>query len=356
MKKIVAAVAAGLMLASAAFADVSFSYTGSAILGDVAKGFTKATRNDCLSLGLSNEVAGVVTDFDLNGGDKMELDQFYCWLTYALPVGSLQITSGKWYSRYVNRVKNLAGDLDAEFYEMAKPGVINGVIGKDSDNLTETKMASVLAWTLNDLPGSLMIKAGIVDSAYYTPSDPEETVMRAGFVGEVCYRQDDLVAINFAVKNLKIAEKSFAVFVSPLMIDGLNSMVGFTYACNDDDGEYGIDLRAKYGISEKTSITGMFNYSASKLLGTEEVKSMWNMLSLGYTAGDNIRYVATINNVVEDFDAPAGSGIVAFTPSCEIKASESCNVTCGFDMRWTGVKPFSSSATVRVPIYVSFSL
>ena len=128
MKKIVAAAAAGLMLAGAAFADVSFSYTGKAIMGDTTKSFTKATRNDCLALTLSNDVAGVKCDWDLNGGDKMELDEFYAWMDFALPVGALEITSGKWNGRNVNRVKTEAGDLGQPINPMSCEGQVHGSI------------------------------------------------------------------------------------------------------------------------------------------------------------------------------------------------------------------------------------
>ena len=74
MKKIVAAAVAGLVLAGAAFADVSFSWTGSAILSDNTKSFTTATRNDCIALELSNEIAGVRCDWDFSG-NAMDLSK-----------------------------------------------------------------------------------------------------------------------------------------------------------------------------------------------------------------------------------------------------------------------------------------
>ena len=467
MKKIVAAAAAGLMLAGAAFADVSFSYTGKAIMGDTTKSFTKATRNDCLALTLSNDVAGVKCDWDLNGGDKMELDEFYAWMDFALPVGALEITSGKWNGRNVNRVKTEAGDLDKAYYEVYKPGIaIGGAQFVDGANLTDGKYATVLAYTLSDvLPGKLMFKAGIVDTTAaavaqvradtkesmtdgtvrsnaeakalaetlgfedkegsddtaekpslikaleagnidaektyyygnskkgdkkvtgqkildavdskvnaltaikkkgvltsirdyaYNPSG--DVAFNAGFVGEVSYAQDDLIKATLSIKSMHEDNYTFGLYVSPLMVPGLDSMVGFTYLTTKDVVDaFGIDARAKYAITEKTSVTGMLNYSSASFDGSDEDKSaLWTMLSLGYKAGENIRYVATVNNQVRDMDAKAGTACkLSLSPACMIQASEKCNVTVAFDMSWDNVKPFAGTGTVTLPIYVSFSL
>lgn len=377
MKKIVAAAAAGLMLAGAAFADVSFSYTGKAIMGDTTKSFTKATRNDCLALTLSNDVAGVKCDWDLNGGDKMELDEFYAWMDFALPVGALEITSGKWNGRNVNRVKTEAGDLDGAYYEVYKPGIaIGGVQFVDGANLTDGKYATVLAYTLSDvLPGKLMFKAGIVriiapgtdgknegkdnnNNVFYHPTDKTDVRSHSSFAYEVSYAQDDLIKATVAIKNYSFTTTSYGVYVSPLMVPGLDSMVGFTYATVGDDAAMGIDARAKYAITEKTSVTGMINYSTTMLDNSDaDVSSLWTMLSVGYKAGDNIRYVATVNNQVKDMDATAGKACkLSLSPACMIQASEKCNVTVGFDMSWDNVKPFAGTGTVTLPIYVSFSL
>lgn len=369
MKKIVAAAAAGLMLAGAAFADVSFSYTGKAIMGDTTKSFKKATRNDCLALTLSNDVAGVKCDWDLNGGDKMELDEFYAWMDFALPVGALEITSGKWNGRNVNRVKTEAGDLDDAYYEVYKPGIaIGGAQIVDGANLTDGKYATVLAYTLSDvLPGKLMFKAGIVrvgngkdtkDNVYYNPADKTDVRSHSSFAYEVSYAQDDLIKATVAIKNYSFTTTTYGVYVSPLMVPGLDSMVGFTYATVGDDAAMGIDARAKYAITEKTSVTGMLNYSTTMCENSDaDTSALWTMLSVGYKAGDNIRYVATVNNQVKDMDATAGKACkLSLSPACMIQASEKCNVTVGFDMSWDNVKPFAGTGTVTLPIYVSFSL
>ena len=367
MKKILSTMLVGALIAGVAFADISFDYTGSAILSDTTKSFTTATRNDCLSLELSNDVAGVVCDWDLSG-NKMELDAFYAWMTFGLPVGNLQITSGKWNSRFVNRVNSYAGDLDGDYYESFKPGIqYGGDQVVDGSNLTDGNYSTVLAYTLPDaLPGVLMFKAGIVrvgtgkDSAtnlYYTPSDSTDLKFHSSFVYEVSYAQEDTVRLNLAIKNTAIDTTSYGFYVSPLMIANLDSMVGVTYLADGDDSAFGLDLRASYAVTEKTSLTGMVNYTTVTPDVGDGDSALWTMASVGYKAGENIRYVFTLNNTVNSFTAPiATDSVFAISPACEVQASEKCNVTVGFDMRWENVKPFCGTATVTLPIYVSFSL
>lgn len=391
MKKIVAAVAAGLILAGAAFADVSFSWKRTNIVGGTSKKFDSVKRSDCLGLELSNDIAGVVFDWDIEdevlvykkGTDlkdkldgtklkdeikikttnKLALDSYYGWMTFGLPVGNLQVTSGKWSGRYADRVKTDAGDLDADYYEAYKLGVINGVGAADSDNLTEGNMATVLAYTLADsLPGTLLVKAGIVNFGdEYGKFDSQ-----SGFVAEVGYRQEGLFNVNVAVKSPIDKATVFSAFVSPLMVENLRATVGFTMGNYDGDSEFAIDARARYAVTEKTAVTGMFNYSSiSKELGRsasdkhadDDLNKMWTMLSVNHVAGDNIRFLATLQNTVKDFVKSGDEKyLTAFTPACEITVSEKAVVTAAFDMRWDGKTPYAGLGDVSLPIYVTLSL
>ena len=360
MKKIVAAVAAGLILAGAAFADVSFSWKRTNIVGGTSKAFDKVTRSDCLGLELSNDIAGVVFDWDIEENSaatsKLTLDSYYGWMTFGLPVGNLQVTSGKWSGRYADRVKSDAGDLDSKYYEAYKLGVIDGVLSADADNLTEGKMATVLAYTLADtLPGTLLVKAGIVNfGADYGKFDS-----KSGFVAEVGYRQEGLFNVNLALKTPADKKTVFSAFVSPLMVENLRATVGFTMGNNDGDSEFAFDARARYAVTEKTAVTGMFNYSSiSKELGgtSDDVNKMWTMVSVNHVAGDNIRFLATLQNTVRDFDAEKGNTLTAFTPACEITVSEKAVVTAAFDMRWDNKTPYAGLGDVSLPIYVTLSL
>lgn len=374
MKKIVAAAAAGLILAGTAFADVSFSWKRTNIVGGNSKAFDSVERSDCLSLELSNDIAGVVFDWDINENaskatSKLELDSYYGWMTFGLPVGNLQVTSGKWNGRYSDRIKSDAGDLDGKYYEAYKLGVINGLGASDSDNLTEGKMATVLAYTLADtLPGTLMAKFGLVDCDIDVDGDGKSDITNygkfdseSGFVAEVGYRQEGLINVDVAIKNPCDKATIISAFVSPLMVENLRATVGFTMGNYDGDKEFGVDARARYAITEKTAVTGMFNYSsiAKELKASksgDDLNAMWTMVSVNHVAGDNIRFLATLQNTVRDFDAKKGNTLTAFTPACEITVSEKAVVTAAFDMRWDGKTPYAGIGDVSLPIYVTLSL
>ncbi|WP_273444402.1 hypothetical protein [Treponema berlinense] len=358
MKKIVAAAAAGLILAGAAFADVSFSWKRTNIVGGTSKALDSVTRSDCLGLELSNDIAGVVFDWDIEEGSsdtsKLALDSYYGWMAFGLPVGNLQVTSGKWNGRYSDRVKSDAGDLDGKYYEAYKLGVIEGRIASDSDNLTQGAMSTVIAYTLADtLPGTLLVKAGIVKSDYGKYDS------QSGFVAELGYRQEGLINVDVAIKNPSDKVTTIGAFVSPLMVENLRATVGFTMGNNDGDKEFAFDARARYAITEKTAVTGMFNYSSisKELTGTsDDVNKMWTMISVNHVAGDNIRFLATLQNTVRDFDADNGNNLTAFTPACEIQISEKALFTAAFDMRWDNKTPYAGVGDVSLPIYVTLSL
>lgn len=364
MKKIVAVAAAGLTLAGAAFADVSFSWTRTNIVGGTSKAFDSVERTDCLGLELSNDIAGVVFDWDINDEgttSSLALDSYYGWMTFGLPVGNLQVTSGKWASRYADRVKADAGDLDSKYYEANKMGVINGSLGKDSNNLTESNMATVLAYTLADkLPGTLLVKGGIVNFG----SEYGKFDSMSGFVAEAAYRQEGLINVNVAWKS-KIDETfSLAAFVSPLMVENLKATAGFTFAKSDIDGadgkEFGVDLRARYAVTDKTAVTGMFNYSKTEFTkgsDGEDLAAMWFMASVNHVAGDNISFKATVNHQINDLSAKQGTKVeTALTPACVIDITEKASLTAAFDMRWTNKTPYAGVGDVSLPIYVTIGL
>lgn len=371
MKKIVAVAAAGLTLAGAAFADVSFSWTRTNIVGGNSKAFSSVERTDCLGLELSNDIAGVVFDWDINEGTSgksaLALDSYYGWMTFGLPVGNLQVTSGKWTSRYADRVKADAGDLDSQYYEANKMGVINGTYGKDSDNLTKGSMSTVLAYTLADkLPGTLLVKGGIVDlgktGKAYNKYGKFDSV--SGFVAEGAYRQEGLINVNVAWRSFTDETFSLAAFVSPLMVENLKATAGFTFAKSDiedaDGKEFGVDLRARYAFTEKTAVTGMFNYSKTeftKNVNGDDLESMWFMASVNHVAGDNISFKATVNHQINDLAAKQGSDVeTALTPACVIDITEKASLTAAFDMRWTNKTPYAGVGGVSLPIYVTIGL
>ncbi len=415
MKKILSTMLVGALIAGIAFAEVSFNYKGTAIVGNASKFLGDQTvtkgnkgkdstttdkagkgailRKDAFTLGAKNDFSGAEIEFDIVGDgnsagySKFVLDHFYAYLTFGLPVGNLQITSGKWDARWVERVKVDGGELDARFYEAYKPGVMEGKIAADIDNLTGSgNMSTVLAYTLNDvLPGSLMFKFGLVGlqnkpfgdgTTIYNEGKNDSTDIRAGFVGQIAYRMDDLFKFNVDFKTLKQNAYAFGIFLSPLMVEKLSATVGFSmglYRPGDkiadtaryDRTEWGVDLRLRYAITEKVAITTMHNISGLKVTPNSknttdkevDTMAMWNMISASLVAGDNIRFLATIANKNTDWKASnPDANTFSITPACEISINEKAKFTAAFDIRWAGVTPYAGLGDITLPMYFKFSL
>lgn len=382
MKKIIAAAAVATMLAGAAFADISFSYTGKNYFS--AKGgnleYIGANRTDCLAVGLSNDKAGARVDFDVEGA-KLVQDEYYAWMNFGLPAGTLQVTAGKWNSRYIDRVKTDAGDLDNEDFEMFKPGVVNPVytsFGTDSDNLTDGKISTVLAYTLADtLPGTLMVKLGAVTTAEwdsYKDYAGRKTGWKSGFVSEVAYLIKDVVNVNLAVKNsVEKKNASVALFVSPLMNEKLQATAGITFATqnvgeiNDFDGkEFAIDLRARYAITDALSVTTMHNishwyYYNDTYNVDDNYNGMWNQLAVAFKCAENLTVKATYQQYIKDLslkrDCKDNGYIdeIYFSPALEIKATEKATVTVATRFQWDTVGNNNENFGFVVPVIFSYN-
>ena len=353
MKKIVSAVSLATLLVGAAFAaDISFSYTGANYF--VSNGdniaYDNASRWDCMSFGLSNDYAGAVVDFDIDAS-ALTLDKYYGWMKFAQI--NTTFTAGVFAKRYVNRVVADAGDLDDEDFELKKPGVINGTVAADSDNLTIKKLAMFAEYVSTELlPGEFTAKFGLVNSDWdsFTKTDSDGTYTRKnyyGFAGEVGLKQEDSFSVNLAVRSLKAHNYSFGLFFSPLMIEKLQATAGFslglegnsTYAAEGDTGvEYGADLRLRYEFSDKLSFTTMHNIS-SYLAGLDATDAegkkwadnkmaIWNMFNVTYAFLDNMKFGLTLNHIMNDSEAsyPEASKVIV-SPSLAIAATEKANVT-----------------------------
>lgn len=346
MKKILGAVLAAGLLASAATADIGFSYKGSNYFtpsgGNI--GYNHGLRKDCMSVTFTNAAGGVVVDFDVKESALVE-DEYYGWLNFGLPVGSLQVTAGVWNGRYANRIRADQGDLDGDDFELYKPGVINGTAGKDSDNLTGGNIGVVAAWTLADkLPGVLIAKLGLMKSTWNpdAKSSDGDVVVNAGFTGEVAYRMDGLVNVNFAVRSLTKNSYSFGLWASPLMVDKLQMTVGATVATTkpydkdaaewgDGKTEWGVDLRARFKVTDSFSLTTMNNISSGTAEDGENELMLWDMLNATFAIADNLTTALTLQSVCKGFDSDHEANCNGFditvSPSLAIKATERAAVT-----------------------------
>ena len=386
MKKIVAAAAAALLLAGAAFAaDISFSYTGSNYFKSSGGNLSYNNRTDCMSITLSSATSGVCLDFDTTDGKSFAQDSYYGWLNFGIPTGNLEITAGVWNSRYVNRVNTDAGDLEGKDFEAYKPGVINGTIGNDSDNLTEGKIAMVAAYTNDDLlPGKLMVKLGLAkstwnpdaSSATSTTGNKEpvdgDLSLASGFVGEIAYNAADLLNVNLAVKSYVKNNYSFALFVSPLNINKVDLTVGGTFAIvkpwnstakdwGNDGSEWGIDLRGRYKLSDTLSVTTMHNLSSGyDSIADTNTMILWDMLNVNYIMDEQITLGCTLNAEFNNLDSDhvfTGANVTT-SPYVAIKATERVSVTTSMRFAVSELNPKidgHETLDVTVPVIFTFN-
>ena len=176
MKKIVSMLAiAALTLGAVSAADFSVEYVTKGSIytekSTTPQGSTKSTVNSKafldqdgydgdsasdLIMSASGDAGGVLLDIDVDARDKtIKFDQVYGWMNF----GPIQLTTGKWSGRYVNRVKEDAGNWASSDFEKFKPGIVIGTDGTgakarnayDVDNLTAVKgtnqISTALAYT-----------------------------------------------------------------------------------------------------------------------------------------------------------------------------------------------------------------
>lgn len=398
MKKIVGAVLVASMVTGAAMADIGFSYKSSNYFTTAGGNlnYDHAARGDCLSVSLSNQYGGAVLDVDVDGG-KLVQDEYYGWLNFGLPLGQLQVTAGVWNGRLVNRVRADAGELDDADFEKFKPGVVNGISGYDSDNLTEGNIAVVAAWTLNDvLPGTLMAKLGLVNGPWnpdassatttatvaFDDVEDSDVKFNAGFVGEVMYAQDDLAKIVLSYKTYQKGSNTVGLFVSPLMIDKLSLTGGFTYAAYHHydtsakrwlhiRNEWGADLRARYQITDQLSVTTMNNLSRSIRSATkgQHELSLWNMVNATFKLNDTVKTGLTLNFFTDKLTTPGTLSDIqrhidlTISPSVAIQATERLSVTTALRAQWNNLnfahwsrEKWNQLEGITVPVLVKFDL
>ena len=411
MKKIMGAVLAAAMLAgTVTAADISFAYKGSnyfrlksrALTYQAVSTSSKPSTNwrdggenqylraDCIGVGLTTDVAGVYIDYDTDAG-TIVLDEYYGWLNFGLPLGSLQVTTGVWNGRYVNRVIADKYNLDGAEFELHKPGVINGTVGKDSDNLTLGQLGIVGAWTIADaLPGTLMVKLGLVNYSGYvvgkkgngdditiggldyddwSPNTSKFNV-NAGIVSEVAYRQEGAFNANLAVRSFNKNSYSFGAWVSPEVSDVLQLTVGGTVATgkvyngdkwSDRKWEYGIDFRLRMQVTDDLSLTTMNNLSAG--YGNENAEKrgvLWNMLNATYAFADNLKASFTIQSESNLFcpvvNKEKAEWNLIVSPSLIIDASERVRVSTSARAYIPSIKNYAfKNIVLTVPVIFSFN-
>ena len=354
--------------------------------GDLA--FTAKNDFAGFALTLNPQVGADYTGFDV--------DTYYGWLNFS----NVQVTTGKWCSRYVNRLDMHSGNWEGNEFERYKPGVINGRAASDIDNLTsvnkerditkkvdyETRLATAVAYTLHkDEDNALMIKGVLVDndwgstlrtdkdraydSASYSAVNGGDLGFFSGFAGEFAYKTASF-DINVALKSMYRDELAFGAFFrtigeSSSMLFGLSAGLDLSENKNaagdkadHNYREFAFDFRAHFDLTDELCLTTMNNLSVYNKLKAngqkyEEMDSLlWNMVSLGYKASEKVFAQLTAETECKPFtvhangdndgnelDGPFSKGgfKVTVTPGVVYSFNENATLTTGVALEWNDI-------------------
>lgn len=355
MKKIVSVLSVAALTLSAVFAaDVSLKYNmkgslyeetnkkevkaGSETISQERSILNQSGYADAESdivITAKNDFAGFVLDVQPNATGKTafsasKLKEYYAWMNF----GNLQLTTGKWKSRYTNLLDAEQGEWEDDDFMRYPLGVVGGKMAYDIDNLTATvarktdaagnskyfkqvettqKVSTALAYTVRPNDDTYFMIKGIAvdnkwggtgkwDSNRSYADGAYDIQFFSGFAAEAAWHSAAL-DLNFVVKSMVRNEFSFAAFVAPKLGDS-SLLFGFTAGLDltdDKDAndhnyhEFGIDFRAIFKLSDALTLTTMNNLSVMDEAKLKDQKwdentfHLWDMVSLSYKASDKIK-------------------------------------------------------------------
>lgn len=303
--------------------------------GDLA--FTAKNDFAGFALTLNPKVSTAYTDFGV--------DTYYGWLNF----GGLQVTSGKWSSRYVGLLDEHGGNWEGNEYARYKPGVIGGKYAYDIDNLTsvnkakstnvknskafkaydtDQRLSTALAYTIRpNEDTAILIKGVLVENKWGSTlrMDKDRDYGKeygigggdlsffSGFAGEFGFRTAAF-DINFVAKSMKRDELATGIFFRTIgdtsLLFGLSAGLDLAEYKNDEGEktndhnyrEFAFDFRGHFKFSDELCLTTMNNLSvinnakAKKQDYDEMDFHLWNMVSLAYKANEKILAQLTVES------------------------------------------------------------
>ena len=375
MKKIVSVLSVAALTLSAVFAaDISLSYRlGGKLYAEENKkdvdaqgkktakqtresfnleGYGDSNKGD-LAFTAKNDFAGFALTLNVNDAAfaNDNVDTYYGWLNFS----NVQVTSGKWSSRYVNRLDADAGNWEGSEFERYKPGVVGGKIAFDIDDLTKVntgaganltssangyfkerntvnRLSTAVAYTLHkDEDTALMVKGVLVDNEWGSTlrSDKDRTYdsttfakanggdigFFSGFAGEVAYKTAAF-DLNFVAKSLKRDELALGFFFrtigdSSSYLFGLSAGLDLSDKGDTVDHQYrefAFDFRARKALTEELTLTTMNNLSMlngaknKENAAGEKIKyenmdfHLWDMVSVAYKLSEKVKAQFTVES------------------------------------------------------------
>lgn len=418
MKKIVSVLSVAALTLSAVFAaDVSLKYNMKGSLYEETNKKVVAAGSETISqersilnqsgyadaesdivITAKNDFAGFVLDVQPNATGKTafsasKLKEYYAWMNF----GNLQLTTGKWKSRYTNLFDAEQGEWEDDDFMRYPLGVVGGKMAYDVDNLTATvarktdaagnskyfkqveatqKVSTALAYTVRPNDDTYFMIKGIAvdnkwggtgkwDSNRSYADGAYDIQFFSGFAAEAALHTAGL-DLNLVVKSMVRNEFSFAAFVAPKLGDS-SLLFGFTAGLDltdDKDAndhnyhEFGIDFRAIFKLSDALTLTTMNNLSVMDEAKVKDQKwdentfHLWDMVSLSYKASDKIKAQLTAEaecDLLRNEKNSAGDGtetknvrdLGGFTlsviPGFVYSFNENASLTAGFKFQFAEI-------------------
>ncbi|QTQ10971.1 hypothetical protein HRI96_01420 [Treponema parvum] len=396
MKKIIGVAVAASLVAGMAFADVAVSLNARmrADMYNQTKNVDKdkvttkfdldgyKDASDTLAFAANNDYAGVALDLTINGSkvkDELDvttkfntgaafvpntdvetkgtvkvgktkdvsIDTYYGYLKF----NALKFTAGILDSRYTNRLNVSAVEHGLTDGATAKYGISSGLVaggkavgetfGFDFGNMAKIagggNLSFIADYTIADLPGTLLLKAALLENKY---KDKTTDKQEAGYAFEVGYMQKDMVNLDVILKMPTEDQFGFGAYVTPLMLP-LKTVVGFTYIKDDTAGSakkgsaWALDGRAVYPVSDALNTVLQVKYTSVSPDGGDTESALEVVGSVSYIVNDLVTVQCDAGYYGYDLDdndkSNVGENLFKIRPAAKFTAGKNAAITAGLE-------------------------
>lgn len=385
MKKIVSAAIIAAMVVGSVFADVKISGNyriGTNLVnmnmpGDDTKEDTqvfndmeKTAWGDNVTFEWKDENAGVKLLFKTSES-SLAMDYGFGWLKF----GALKLYGGTQDVRgAIKRVNPLDGNWWNNFCEYGKPGVHKdlAVLGLDSGNVTGDQKGKKAVNIMGEyaIADNMNARLALFKNEKSEGSMFDSINVAAQFdmkqdlfnlAATFKYGKNDTETSGTAKEDTGVM--SLGLFVNPIVVDGLDMLVGFTYAKAEsesfetvaDNAVTAVDFRASYKVDAWT-LSSLNNFTF-----VDGDMATWNTLGAAYKVNDVITAAgvqAIFNSTKGTWDDDANtSDYMKVRPYIDLTAQKNAVLSIGLEI---GVKNFMGEGdqdmTVTVPTVMRVKL
>lgn len=315
-------------------------------------------------------VKDIAGDKDTNASGSYLFDSAKEFSFY-VGFGNFKLAFGHWVDGiyYAEQCKKDHDDTNwsgqgtlASLYKM---GLIEGSYGKAFDNLVDInaggkqKVSAYAEYKLAKvLPGNLYFTAAMValdqinkTGSYYDTGADVKVKFGNAFGFRVAYQQNKVINANFDLRFFKKDIMGFGVYVSPLMVKGLNATLGYTMILGTDDSTkanngFGIDARVRYEVIKGLTLTNQFNFT--KLTDADKMGIFDSFFAL-YKINSTIWATFDFQFDGDKAGNADMTSVMYMTPGCVLVAGDGCQISTGFQVEMNKNKN-SDKVDLAIPV------